>query len=1075
MTSSTGSTGSAAVSCRADGRRAKVRERRRNGVDGVEVSDDGLTLTVTFLGRAPADLAPENVRIDGGRRIRDVRAVEVRVESSEDAELDDRAHVVLNRVGDHSAYSLSVVRPDARGRPGTEPYADFDPRYASAEFAFHQSCPSEVDCARHDECPPRREPPPVIDYLARDDLSLRRLLLDRLTLTTPRWVERHVPDLGVTLVELLAHAGDQLGYQQDAVAAEAYLDTARRRVSVRRHARLVDYAMHDGCNARAVVVLDVDRPVELEPGEHRFAAIDLHRVDPLRRPALGPVITEEELDDLPPETACEVFEPLGTAGATLHPAHGEIRFWTWGDRECCLPLGATAATLRDEWLWHGDEQGGDEHGGDEHGGDEHGGEQGGEQGEERGGNHGPRERALHLRPGDLLVIEEVVGPRTGAAADADPAHRAVVRLLTVTPDVDDLYDQPVVGVTWAVEDALEFSACLSSRGGQDCCPLEDVTVARGNAVLVDHGRGGFSELIRVPPAGVVPADCAPPEFGCSGGGADDPGAALIGALLTRTGDRAPLGVADVRALSDVLGEAATTRAGIVVDLDAGEERVLPDTAGEQHAALRTLLARVSYPSAPRRFRPLLQGVPVTQRAPFPAPRVVAAGQAGVLATIPGRVEARLTELWRRVRGGGRLTRAHLDELEVLFGERVLTALHVTERSARALRELLSRHDELLAGKTRRLDVLRERALAGGVLDEGVVWELAQTWGGGYAEGLAPDDPALTGSARSALTSDPRAALPSVVLSERGTDGPVWTPRRDLLDSGPRDLHVVGELDDDAVAAGRLALRFGDGERGAAPPAGRVLVASYRVGGGTAGNVGAEAVGHLVVRGGDLAGVLGLRNPLAAVGGTDPEPVSEVRSLAPLALRRTLLRAVTAADYAELASAVPGVQRAAAELRWTGAGREVRVVVDPVGRGEAGTELLDAVAAALRPVRRIGHQVVVGPAVLVPLDVEIAVRVAAGHQRGHVLTALSRALRAVFDPDALSFGEPVRTSRLVAVAAAVPGVVTAHVVRLRRLFGQDRGELAAGLLTTGPLEIAQLDDDPDLPENGRLTLTAGGGR
>src|SRR2546427_6685807 len=46
--------------------------------------------------------------------------------------------------------------------------------------------------------------------------------------------------------ELLAYVGDYLSYQQDAVATEAYLGTARRRVSVRRHARLVDYLVHDG-------------------------------------------------------------------------------------------------------------------------------------------------------------------------------------------------------------------------------------------------------------------------------------------------------------------------------------------------------------------------------------------------------------------------------------------------------------------------------------------------------------------------------------------------------------------------------------------------------------------------------------------------------------------------------------------------------------------------------------------------------------------------------------------------------------------------------------------------------------
>ena len=46
-------------------------------------------------------------------------------------------------------------------------------------------------------------------------------------------------------------------YRQDAIATEAYLHTARRRVSVRRHAKLVDYTISDGCNARVWVAIVV--------------------------------------------------------------------------------------------------------------------------------------------------------------------------------------------------------------------------------------------------------------------------------------------------------------------------------------------------------------------------------------------------------------------------------------------------------------------------------------------------------------------------------------------------------------------------------------------------------------------------------------------------------------------------------------------------------------------------------------------------------------------------------------------------------------------------------------------------
>ncbi len=56
---------------------------------------------------------------------------------------------------------------------------------------------------------------------------------------------RRRQELGVALVELLAYVGDKLSDAQDAAASEAYLDTARRRISVRRRGRLVDDAPGD--------------------------------------------------------------------------------------------------------------------------------------------------------------------------------------------------------------------------------------------------------------------------------------------------------------------------------------------------------------------------------------------------------------------------------------------------------------------------------------------------------------------------------------------------------------------------------------------------------------------------------------------------------------------------------------------------------------------------------------------------------------------------------------------------------------------------------------------------------------
>ncbi|MEU1904048.1 putative baseplate assembly protein [Streptomyces hygroscopicus] len=1064
-------------------RRDRVRAAHLNGVDAVEVGDDGITLTVTFLGKAPHGLGPENVRIDGGRRITGIEVVEVAVEREEDPELDDKLYVTLDRAGDTSAYRLSVVDTDPYGRPGTEPFPGFDQRYHHAEFRFRPDCPTPFDCkGETPDLPTAFRPAPVLDYTARDYDTLRQVVLDRLRLTTPGWVERNAADLGTTLVDLLAYTADQISYQQDAVATEAYLDTARRRVSVRRHVRLIDYPMHDGCNARAFVTVHAVEPLTLRPGEYRFAAVDVRTRGPLDRTDVGAVLDDRELAVLAERGSVEVFEPVVTDRPLhLRPEHNRVRLWTWGGEVCSLPVGATSATLRDEWA---DEE--------------------------------CATRRLALRPGDLLLFEEVLGPRTGTPGDGDPSHRQAVRLTSVTPAVDRLAEQPVLEVTWAREDALAFPLCLATRGGTDCAPVEDVSVARGNVVLVDHGRSltfcrGTPETFTVPPVPAVVGSCAPPAFGCFDRGAGNAPARLIDSLLDRARHGRQLTADDVRELFATVGPEATGRAGIGLEPvgvglePAGQrrEKVVPGTAYAQAEALRALLAQVLYPGIVPRFRPVLDQAPVTQAVPFPDPRHIAAGQAEHLAAIPGRVRQRLTELWRGARARDRLSDDEIAELSVLFGPRVLARLELARHPVRALRELLHRSGRLLDTKLRRLETLTARARAGTVLDGRIAWEIAHSWGRAYAAGLRPEDPVLHGPA-AALVQDPRAALPAVTI-EDGEE--TWTPRRDLLDSRPRDRHFAGELEDD----GRIALRFGDGRYGAKPKPGARLAVHYRVGGGTAGNVGAEAINHLVLcRDPESPGeaatgrpmpVAGVRNPLPAVGGTEPEPVERVRQLAPLDLKRTRHRAITAEDYAALASALPGVQRAAAEIRWTGSVREAHVAIDAYGTGTPSPALLDSVAHALEGYRRIEHDLVVGPARAVPLDIAVAVCAAPGHQHGQILADLYRVLGnrrlpggrlGFFHPDALTFGEPVRLSRLVAVAAAVPGVVSVEVIRLRRLWHEglegpkepedgtsyetSHGEaLEEGVLRIGPLEIAQCDNDPDRPENGRLVIELKGDR
>jgi hypothetical protein len=482
------------MTCRTERRRQQVRRQHYNGLDYLEVSDDQLKLTVYFLGAAPENLDRENFQISGGERIQDINILGIKVCPQRDPELDNCIVITVDKPGDFSTYRLCLVN-----LPDDSP---FDPRYLCLSFTFKASCPTGLDCKTTPLCPPEAYPQPQIDYLAKDYASFRQLILDRLSVVMPDWTERHVPDLGITLVELFAYVGDHLSYYQDAVATEAYLDTARQRISVRRHARLVDYQMHEGCNARTWVHIDTSLDKSLPAAQLSFLTTFSNAPE-----VEGRLLTWADLQAIP-EGLYEVFEPLvdaPDARIQLYTSHNEIRFYTWGDSECCLPLGATSAWLTDGaaplWKDTPEQQPSEEASPDSPEASAYEGAHDQDLQQVKGekpthGDDNPPttnpalpERALHLKPGDVLIFEEVIGPKTGDPDDADPHHRHAVRLTRVEPVIDPLNRQPLLAITWAEEDALPFPLCLSVVGPPPSCELiEDVSVARGNVVLADHGR-----------------------------------------------------------------------------------------------------------------------------------------------------------------------------------------------------------------------------------------------------------------------------------------------------------------------------------------------------------------------------------------------------------------------------------------------------------------------------------------------------------------------------------------------------------------------------------------------------------
>jgi hypothetical protein len=416
----------------------------------------------------PERLAPRQVRlsVDGGSDPRlSVESVAPGPEPHQMTAVLRASERLAADVHDAPVYELELID-----------VPDLDPRFRSAPLRLDPGDPHTWQLPRFDgtEAAPRHG---ISDYLAKDYESFRRLLLERMAFHVPAWHERNPSDIGVTLVEVLAYAADYLSYQQDAVASEAYLGTARRRISVRRHARLLDFRLQEGTNARAWVQIELRSPPPdaADPGAPPAVLPARTRLltTAERRPGVvapGSLDHEQMLEE-----GALVFETLHDA--PLHPGHAGFEVYTWGAADFTLERGATSAALAGHWP--------------------------------------------HLAAGDVLVIEKREGVARSAPADSraprslaearalaeraaaavpDPRARTAVRL-SQPPRLghDPLTGVAYTEVRWFDEDALSADFPVSRAEG--AMRRQSLTRLRGNVVLADHGRAVEELLPPVPAAG----------------------------------------------------------------------------------------------------------------------------------------------------------------------------------------------------------------------------------------------------------------------------------------------------------------------------------------------------------------------------------------------------------------------------------------------------------------------------------------------------------------------------------------------------------------------------------------------
>jgi hypothetical protein len=293
------------------------------------------------------------------------------------------------------------------------------------------------------------------------------------------------------------------------------------------------------------------------------------------------------------------------------------------------------------------------------------------------------------------------------------------------------------------------------------------------------------------------------------------------------------------------------------------------------------------------------------------------------------------------------------------------------------------------------------------------------------------------------------------------DGVQWSEVPSFYGQPPNAQVFVTREDD----RNKTHVQFGDGVNGARLPSGtNNVVASYRYGSGAE----SPDAGTLSVILQSWPGLKSIVNPVAVGGGSDPDPISKIKTYAPQSVL-TFGRAISANDYEVIAAQAPGVARATSYCLWDTTQQRMLVKVYVGEDFNAVSSANTALSAASDPNRP--YKVLLATAV--PLALQLSLVVDPRYVPDDVVNGVTAALidpdRGLFGVSVVRIGQSVFHSRLAKVCLSVPGALAVHDLSLSGAttqcgpdcadfdFRYDPGEggffqLAASNLTISP-EVA----------------------
>jgi uncharacterized phage protein gp47/JayE len=221
--------------------------------------------------------------------------------------------------------------------------------------------------------------------------------------------------------------------------------------------------------------------------------------------------------------------------------------------------------------------------------------------------------------------------------------------------------------------------------------------------------------------------------------------------------------------------------------------------------------------------------------------------------------------------------------------------------------------------------------------------------------------------------------------------------------------------------------FGDGQYGQIPPPNARILASYRVGGGSAGNVGAGQI--TVITKAPQLQLIGAKvvNRVPASGGAERESIDRAIKFAPTVFG-SMQRAVTGEDYVAQAKLFPGVSKARAEAtNWN----TITLFIAPTGSGQAPSDTLrQELLAYFEDKRMLTSIIDIQSPDYVRIDVTAQVGAEAHFRNEDVAAEAEAAIRDLFDFEKVDFKQTLYLSKIYEALERLDSVQFVNVTRFQ---------------------------------------------